>query len=200
MTTKPVIGILGGIGSGKSTVAAAFGVLGCAVIEADTLAHGVLNEPEVTAAVVRRFGPAVLTAEGVVDREALGRRVFDDPAGIDFLNGLIHPRVLQLCEGFIVQYQADAAAAGIVLDMPLLMEVGWEKKCDFLIFVDCESQKRLERSLKKGKIDASQLKKREKYQISLDKKKEIAHYSVHNNSEISEVTEQVAQIFSCITN
>ena len=195
---KPIIGILGGIGSGKSTAAAAFACLGCAVIDADALAHEVLGRPEVVAAVAERFGDEVLDAAGAVDRRRLARAVFEDPAGVEFLNGLIHPRVLRVCEGLIEQYQADAVS-GVVLDMPLLLEAGWEKKCDFLVFVDCEAAKRLERSAKKGKMDASQLKKREKYQISLDKKKEIAHYRVHNNSEISDVAEQIAQIFSCIT-
>jgi dephospho-CoA kinase len=200
MTTKPVIGILGGIGSGKSTVARTFGALGCAVIDADALAHGVLDEPAVVAAVRERFGSGVLNDAGRVDRSRLAERVFDQPEHTAFLNGLIHPRVLRTCEELIDRYQADPAAAAIVLDMPLLLEVGWENRCDILVFVDCDWGKRLERTLKKGKLDEIQLKKREKFQISLDKKKQIAHYRVYNNSDESDSTEQVAQLFSSITN
>ncbi len=199
MSKKPVIGILGGIGSGKSTVARAFGALGCAVIDADALAHEVLDQPETAAAVDWRFGTDVLDSDGAIDRVALGERVFDNPDDLAFLNGLIHPMVLQQCETLIAEYQQKEETAGIVLDMPLLMEVGWEKKCDYLVFVDCDEKKRLERSLKNGKMDKKRLKKREKFQISLDKKKQIAHYRVHNNSEMSDVAEQVAQILSSIT-
>lgn len=195
---KMIIGILGGVGSGKSVVSRAFGELGCGIVDADRIAHEVLDLPEVVAAVVDRFGASVQGDSGTVNRSALGQLVFDDPAGLAFLNGLVHPRVLERCEGLIERYQGDPDIAAIVLDMPLLVEVGWEKKCDFLVFVECDLEKRLARASKNGKIDRNQLKKREKCQISLDKKRHIAHYRVHNNSEISDVTEQVAQLFSSI--
>ena len=196
---KTIIGILGGVGSGKSVVSLAFAELGCAVIDADGIAHEVLGLPEVVSAVAERFGRDILDASGAVDRSALGRRVFEDPAGLAFLNGLIHPRVLQRCEAQMAEYGNDPAVAAIVLDMPLLLEVGWEKKCDFLVFVDCDEQKRLERAGKNGKIDPAQLKKREKCQISLDKKRHIAHYMIYNNSDVSDVSEQVAHVFSSLT-
>lgn len=198
MNQKPVIGILGGIGSGKSTVAHAFGALGCAVIDADRLAHGVLGRREVTAAIVERFGADILDAGGGINRAALAGRAFEREEDMAFLNGLVHPRVLTECERLIGQSQADESVSGIVLDMPLLLEVGWEKKCDFLVFVACEWEKRVERALKNGKLDEKQLKKREKFQISLDKKQEIAHYMIYNNSDASDIAEQVAQLFSSI--
>jgi dephospho-CoA kinase len=80
-----------------------------------------------------------------------------------------------------------------------LLEVGWEKKCDFLVFVDCGEEKRRRRIEKNAKIDIEQLKIRENFQISLDKKKEKAHYTVNNNSDKSDMAEQVAQIFSSMT-
>lgn len=196
---KTIIGILGGVGCGKSTVAGEFARLGCGVIDADKIAHEVLALSEVIAAVAERFGSDILDAGGAVDRSALGRRVFEDPAGLAFLNGLIHPRVLVKCEARMAEYGNDPAVAAIVLDMPLLLEVGWENKCDFLIFVDCDEQKRLERAGKNGKIDPTQLKKREKCQISLDKKRHIAHYMIYNNSDVSDVSEQVAHVFSSLT-
>ncbi len=199
MATKtPVIGILGGIGSGKSTVARQFGGLGCAVIDADAIAHEVLQQPGVVAAVKGRFGADVLDAAGRVDRGALAERVFDRADDVAFLNALVHPRVLKRCEDLIEHCRADDRVAGVVLDMPLLLEAGWEKKCDFLIFVECDEEKRLERMLKKGKIDEKQLKKREKFQISLDKKRHMAHYIVYNNSDESDSAEQIAQLFSII--
>lgn len=199
MNNKKVIGILGGVGSGKSTVTGQFASLGCAVIDADRIAHDVLGLPEVVEAVCERFGESVLDADGGVDRAVLGRLVFEDTEGLAFLNALIHPRVLSRCEALMAASQAKPEVRAIVLDLPLLVEVGWEKKCDFLIFVACDFEKRLKRASKNGKFDANQLKKREKCQISLDKKREIAHYTINNNSDISDVAEQIAQLFSSIT-
>jgi len=122
-----------------------------------------------------------------------------DDQELDFLNGLVHPRVLGRTEAVIKAYQTDSEICGIVLDMPLLVEVGWEKKCDFLVFVDCSEDKRRHRIKKNAEIDVNQLKKRENFQISLDKKKQKAHYVVNNNSDKSDMAEQIAQIFSSIT-
>ncbi|MHC4951310.1 MAG: dephospho-CoA kinase [Planctomycetota bacterium] len=199
MSQKPVIGILGGIGSGKSTVAGAFADLGCVLIDADAIAHEVLDEPDVLDALSERWGPEVMDSAGRADHQKIAETVFDSLEELDFLNGLIHPRVLERAEVILKACQMDANAAGIVLDMPLLLEVGWEKKCDFLVFVDCSEEKRAERIAKNGRIDLEQLKKRENFQISLDKKKEKAHYGVHNNNDKSDITEQIAQIFSSMT-
>jgi len=199
MLKKPLIGILGGIGSGKSTVAACFAEFGCRVIDADAIAHEVLDEPDISEKLTERWGAYVLDGAGLADRGWIAERVFGVPEDLDFLNGLIHPRVLEQAETIIRMYQADSDVCGIVLDMPLLLEVGWEKKCDFLVFVDCSEDKRAERIAKNAKIDIKQLKKRENFQISLDKKKQKAHYVVNNNSDKSDIAEQIAQIFSNMT-
>jgi dephospho-CoA kinase len=196
MSKIPVIGIVGGVGSGKSTVAGCFSDLGCMVLDADAIAHKVLGQPDVLGALVDRWGPDVLDDAGRADRRKIAERVFGLPQELDFLNGLIHPRVLERCETAIEVCRNAPNVAGIVLDMPLLLEVGWEKKCDFLVFVDCCEEIRWRRVQKKGKFDIEQLKIRENLQISLDKKKEKAHYSVNNNSDKSDMAEQVAQIFS----
>jgi dephospho-CoA kinase len=199
MKKKPIIGILGGIGCGKSTVAACFAELGCVVIDADLIAHQVLDRPDIVERLTDRWGPGVLDSGGTVSRSEVAERVFGSRDELDFLNALIHPRVLERAEAMIDARQGDSDSCGIVLDMPLLMEVGCEKKCDFLIFVDCSELKRRERIAKNAKIDIEQLKKRENFQISLDKKKEKAHYVVSNNSDKSDMAEQIAQIFSSIT-
>jgi len=86
-----------------------------------------------------------------------------------------------------------------VLDMPLLVEVGWAKRCDKLVFVDCKPQLRAKRAKKMGYSGEKQLKIRENFQISLDNKAAIADNIVDNNSGFSELTEQVAETFSYIT-
>ncbi len=199
MTGKPIIGILGGIGSGKSTVAGCFADLGCAVIDADVMAHAVLDEPDVLESLAGRWGDEMLDAAGLVDRGRIAERVFDSQEELDFLNQLVHPRVLERAGAMMNACQVDSSVRGIVLDMPLLLEVGWEKKCDFLVFVDCSEDKKWQRIAKNAKIDIEQLKKRENFQISLDKKKQKAHYAIDNNSDKSDIAEQIAQIFSNMT-
>jgi dephospho-CoA kinase len=142
----------------------------------------------------------ILDASGLVaDRGRIAERVFDSPEDLNFLNGLIHPRVLDQCQELMDSYQADTNVLGIVLDMPLLMEVHWEKKCDFIVFVDVSEEKRQQRIKKNTEIDIGKVKKRENFQISLDKKRQYAHYKINNNSDKSDLAEQVALIFSNIT-
>lgn len=196
---KPVIGLLGAIASGKSTVAKHFGRLGCAVIEADRLAHNMLEKKDLKDCISSYFGAAVLTPSGQIDRRSLGRVVFSDPAALKWLEALIHPPVMAEVERLIDAYQADKRVQAIVLDMPLLAEAGRLDLCDVIVFVEADLAVRRERLRKSGKFDENELKKRENFQISLDKKKNLAHYILCNNSDESDMAGQVAQLFSIIT-
>jgi len=194
---KPVIGILGGIGSGKSTIAAEFAKLGCKVIDADRIAHELLQEPPVREKVVRLFGQAVLDSSGKIDREKLAEAAFADHKMLALLNRIIHPLVLQRTQELIEQCKSQNQVKAIVLDMPLLVEVGWHKRCDKLIFVNCEKKLRLERAKKMG-FDKNQVKIRENFQISLDNKASLADNNIENNSDFSAIAKQVTGIFSYI--
>ena len=194
---KPIIGILGGIGSGKSTVAAEFAKLGCKVIDADKIAHGLLDEPSVKEKVVALFGRSILNPEGKIDREKLAEVVFADADKLSLINEIIHPLVLQRARELIKQYDCQNQVKAIVLDMPLLVEVGWDKRCDKLIFVDCEQKLRLDRAKKLG-FDKNQVKIRENFQISLDNKANLADNTIENNSDFSVLAKQVVNIFSYI--
>jgi dephospho-CoA kinase len=194
---KPVIGILGGIGSGKSTIAAEFAKLGCKVIDADRIAHELLEEPHVREKVVSLFGQAVLDSSGKIDRRKLAEVVFADDHMLASLNRIIHPLVLQSTQELIEQSQSQNQDKAIILDMPLLVEVGWHKRCDKLIFVDCEQNLRRERAKKMG-FDKKQVKIRENFQISLDNKASLADNTIENNSDFSAIAKQVTGIFSYI--
>ncbi|HUU17583.1 MAG TPA: dephospho-CoA kinase [Sedimentisphaerales bacterium] len=197
---KPVIGILGGICSGKSTVAAEFAKLGCKVIDADKIAHELLDEPPIKEKIVGLFGLAVLDSAGKIDREKLASVVFTDADKLSSINGIIHPIVLQRAEELIKKYNSQNQVRAIILDMPLLVEVGWDKRCDKLIFVDCEKKLRLNRAKKLG-FDKNQIKIRENFQISLDNKANLADNAdntVENNSDFSALARQVTDIFSYI--
>ncbi len=194
---KPVIGILGGIGSGKSTVAAEFAKLGCKVIDADKIAHELLDEPTVKEKIVSLFGPDVLDSTEKIDHEKLAEVVFADDEKLSSLSRIIHPLVLQRTEELIEQYNHQNQVKAIVLDMPLLVEVGWHKRCDKLIFVDCRQKLRLDRAKKMG-FEKKQVKIRENFLISLDSKASLADNTIENNSDLSAIAKQVTGIFSYI--
>ncbi len=192
---KPLIGIVGGIASGKSTVAREFGKLGCAVIDADRMVHALLEEPAVRDEVVRSLGPDVLGPEGRIERRTLGQLVFADPGKLAALNAILHPRVLARTEGLIAQYQEDDRVAAIVLDMPLLIDVGWAQRCDRVLFVACDRDRRVARAA----LTEQDIKIRENFQISLDEKMRLADNTIDNNSELSTLVRQIKTIFSEIT-
>lgn len=195
---KVVIGILGGICSGKSTVAGQFGKLGCGVVDADAIAHELLESSDIKKKIKEAFGDEVFDGAGRVDREELAQKVFEDREEVTKINEILHPVVLARCVELIAEFNSRSDIKGIVLDIPLLAEAGWLQQCDKLIFVDCEDRKRAYRAVQKGHFLKNQLKKRENFQIFLDKKKEIADYIVDNNSGLSATAEQVGRIFTII--
>ena len=195
---KPNIGILGGICSGKSTVAAELVKLGCKAIDADRIAHEVLQEKAVKDRIVGIFNNTILDSSGQIDRRKLADVVFTGSDKLSLLNGIVHPFVLARVEQLIRQYSRDPKVKAIVLDMPLMLEVGWNKRCDRVIFIDCERQLRVERAKKMGLFDENEFKIRENFQISLDSKVDIADNIVNNNSGFSALVRQVTDIFSCV--
>ena len=192
---KPIIGILGGIASGKSTVAAEFAKLGCKVIDADKIAHEVIEQKNIKKKIVDIFGGDVLNSASEVDRKKLAGVVFSNTEKLSLLNNIVHPLVIAQVEQLIEQYNRRNQVRAIVLDMPLLAEIGWTERCDRLIFVDCSEKIRLKRAKKMG-FNKNQIKIRENFQISLDNKKKLADNTIENNSGFSALVRQVADIFS----
>ena len=192
---KPIIGILGGICSGKSTVAREFAKLGCKVIDADKIAHELLDRKAIKEKITKLFGKGILDSEGNIEHKKLAGVVFKDSGKLALLNEIIHPLVLKRVEELIDKYNGQNQVKAIVLDMPLLAEIGWTERCDKLIFVNCRQKIRAERT-KKLDFDKNQLKIRENFQISLDKKLKLTDNTIENNSGISALVRQVADIFS----
>ncbi len=138
-----VIGLTGGIGSGKSAVAELFADLGATVIDADDLAHQAVS-PGAPAhdAVIVRFGPSVISPDGGIDRKALAAVVFDDPDALDDLNAIVHPAVEEALARRITA--EDAPGKVVVAVIPLLVEVGW-RVADAVVVVDSPEELAVER-------------------------------------------------------
>lgn len=190
--------MMGGIASGKSTVAKLLEQSGCAVIDADAIAGEVLQTAEVKGQIAKMFGVDIFDTFGQIDRKKLAAIVFESSENILAINSIIHPLVFAHSEELIAEYNSDKNIKAIVLDMPLLLEVGWDKRCDKLLFVDCEAEIRLARSKKRADFDEKKIKKRENFQISLDKKADIAHYTICNNHGLLELARQLDDIFPCL--
>ena len=195
---KPVIGLLGAPGSGKSLIARQLESLGCAVIDADALAHEALNEDEVRQALSDWLGPDILDAAGRVDRKRLGERVFGDADALARLEGLIHPRVGQRRAARRAEHEADPAVRAIVEDSPLLFEKGLAEDCDVLLFVDAPRAVRAARVAAGRGWSEAELDRREKNQASLDTKRSQADYVIDNSASEAQALSQARRVLSLI--
>ncbi len=178
---KPVIGVVGGIGSGKSTVARQMASLGGSVFDADASARAALDDAEVREALHEAFGEAVFDAAGGIDRRALAEVAFDSDRHRRRLEAMIHPKVRADLDRHIAAANADAQTRFIVLDVPLLLEVGWGDLCDRIVYVDADRERRMQRLRQRG-WEESELIRRENSQMPLDKKLKCAHDMVENNA------------------
>ncbi len=195
---KPIFGLAGGIGSGKSLVARQLAACGGAVFDADGVARAELDTDEVRSALVSWWGSEVLDASGCVDRKVVARHVFADSEARQRLEGLIHPRVALARIAWVEQQQADPTVRFLVLDVPLLFEVGLDQVCDRVIFVAADPKQRLERVARTRGWDAAELARREKAQWPLDRKQALAHDMILNDSGEAECLEQVHALLSRI--
>jgi dephospho-CoA kinase len=196
---KPVLGMLGGIGSGKSMVGRYIAErYGGRVFDADAVVGRLLDRDPIARRIVERWGPAVRSPDGRIDRVKLSQIVFADDASRAELEQLLHPRVDAERQACLADWQAQAGVRLIVLDVPLLAEVGWDELCDVLIFVRAERHLRLRRLAADRGWEAEELARREKSQMPLDKKLSLAQYVVDNNGSEAECHRQIRDVVSKI--
>jgi dephospho-CoA kinase len=183
----PVVGLVGGIGAGKSLAAAALAERGLRVLDADAVGHALLAQRPARERVVARFGAGVLRAdeEGVegsepeVDRKILGRVVFADPVARRDLEAILHPAMRKTFERAIAR-AARAGLPGVVLDAAVLYEAGWERLCDAVLFIDAPREVRLARLVAARGWSAEELDTREAAQAPLDSKRPRADRVLEN--------------------
>ncbi len=194
--SKPVIGLTGGIGSGKSTVANMLRDLGCVVCDSDALGRAALNDPDIRSNLVNRWGPGILGDDGQIDRSAVGSIVFSDASERRHLESLSHPWIENKRRQQFEAAPADVPA--FVIDAPLLLEAGLGKECDAVLFVDAPHAVRLERVQRNRGWDAAELARREQSQWPLDRKRESADYVVVNDTDKDSLAGAVRSILDRI--
>lgn len=195
---KPIIGVAGGIGSGKSTVARLLGELGARVISSDELNRAELGSAEVLAEIREWWGDRVVDSAGSVRRDALRDLIQSDETARRRLEGLVHPRIASRRQRMMADFLADDRCRAIVWDSPLLFEAGLSEQCDCVIFVQADRAQRLARVRQERGWCEEDLERFEKLQKPLDFKRQHADYIVDNNSDIDAVRREVERIFSRI--
>ena len=192
-----IIGLIGGIASGKSAVAAELAALGAVVLDADRTAHEVINSPTVQQALVERWGKGVFAANGKIDRAAVAQRVFSEDekgrAELQFLEETLHPRIH---EQFLAELTAGETAVAVI-DAPLLLEAGWEKLCDTLVFVDSPRADRLERAKLRNWTEA-EFAKREALQMPISEKRERSTHVLSNGGDLARLRNQVQAFWATL--
>ncbi len=192
-----VIGIAGGVASGKSLVAKQLETLGAVTVDADCIAHEVLEAAEVREAIGERWGEAVFDDAGRVDRGAIARRVFapppDGPTELEYLESLSHPRIRRLLEQRISEL-AVAKAPAAILDAAVMFKAGWDCLCDKIIFVEAPRPVRLSRALERGWTE-EEFVRREASQTSLEKKRALSDLVLDNSGTAEALEAQVNQFW-----
>ncbi|NQT87733.1 dephospho-CoA kinase [bacterium] len=189
-----VIGLLGGVAAGKSTVAGMFAELGATVIDADAIAHAVLDRPETRERIVARWGADVIGEDGKVDREALGHRIFIDAQDVAALEAMTHPAIVAATRQQVLDARGSDDAVAVVVNAPLLLEAELDDLCDLLVFIDCPTSVRLARVRERG-WDEGELERRESHQHPLQTKREVAHRILDGSAPPETTFQQVQQLW-----
>ena len=201
-----VIGVVGGIASGKSQVTRLLGEMNATIISADEIAHRVLLEPDVIDALVNVFSNAILSERGlhpdgsrVIDRKKVGSLVFGDSADsqkkLKKLEAIVHPRIRQIAKSELDSLKKEASVRMIILDAPLLIEGGWLPYCDRVIFVDSPDALRKQRAMERGWTD-QEWSDRESAQLSLAEKRLHATDVLVNDGTLEQLKKNVSELMA----
>ncbi len=191
-----IVGLTGGIASGKSLVARVFKDLGAHVIDADRIVHDLL-EPGQQACrdVLDHFGKDILLPNGCIDRRKLGEIVFNDPEKRAWLNSCLHPQVFQVYTAQVQHLQSRQPDTIVVLDAALLIETGYHRKMDKLVVVYADVEQQIERLSLRDKFTRGQALARISSQMPLAGKREHADYVIDNTGSREDAEAQAREVF-----
>ncbi len=190
------VGLTGGLASGKTHVARLLQDLGCHVIQADQLGHEVLQRGgEAYDDVVREFGPHILAPEGEVDRKALGRIVFADPARLATLNSLVHPHVFRRQEEFFAQIARNDSQGIAVVEAAIMIESGSHRRYDRLVLTVCPPDIQIRRFMERDGATEEEARRRLARQMPLEEKRKFADYVIETSGTKEETRRQTREVY-----
>ena len=190
-----IVGLTGGIATGKSLVAGELKRCGAAVIDADRISREIV-EPGKPAYndIVKEFGPGIIQPDGTVDRKALGNIVFCDPVALDRLNSITHPRIRERIREEAGRLSADGEAI-VVLDIALLIEMGVRYEVEKIIVVYCDDEQQVQRLMERDNLTRVEAQKRLSCQMDIKEKLKYADYVIDNSGPMDKTIEQARALY-----
>jgi len=185
------LGLTGGIASGKSAVSAMLREMGFAVLDADALAHKLIEPGQAAyAEVLQEFGPSITDSSGRIDRSKLGAVVFADRAKLDRLNAIVHPRVAEVVLSQFEVWRRSGVRDAVFVEAALLIESGIHKKLDGLVVVWCKPEQQVERLLARG-LSETEARRRIAAQLPVEEKLQQATEKIDCSGSFEETRRQV---------
>jgi dephospho-CoA kinase len=191
---KPIVGLIGGMGSGKSRVAEEFRQRGAHVISGDQLGHEGLRQPAIREQIVQRWGQGVVNQAGEIDRRRVAEIVFHDAQERRALEAILFPWIEKRFAEEIAAANRNDDCPLIVLDAAILLEAGWSQKCDHIVYVHAPRSIRLERLASERGWSSTEVAAREKAQLSLSEKVSRADGVIDNSGSTEEMSQQVQDV------
>ncbi|KTD85688.1 dephospho-CoA kinase [Paenibacillus etheri] len=191
-----IIGLTGGIASGKSTVSALLVSKGARLVDADVIAREVmLPGHEVLAAAVKQFGSEILSPDGTLNRGKLGDIVFQDPAALQALNNLTHPAIRREIKERMNSMEEEDPKKLIIVDIPLLFESGLENMFREILVVYVPREVQIARLMERNGLSLEQAEARLHAQMDIEAKRNKADYIIDNSGELAHTEQQVAVLW-----
>ncbi len=198
-----MIGLIGGMGAGKSRLAALFAEWGAQVLDADAIGHALLDQTPARDEVVARFGEGVLDLSDPeaprIDRKRLGKIVFSEPALLKVLESILHPRMRLTFQKAIGRAARKRQARAVVLDAAILLEARWDDLCDVVLFVEAPEAARLERLQQSRGWSAEAVEARQKAQKPLDEKRGKADFVIENAGDLDALAASARPVWDRLT-
>jgi dephospho-CoA kinase len=194
-----LVGLTGGIATGKSTVAAMFAARGAAVVDADRIAHA-LQEPGQPCyhRIVEAFGAEVLDAQGRIDRRRLGARVFDDPDARKRLEAILHPAIREACQREIQAAEASGHRVCVV-NAALILETGQQGRYDSLVVVTAPEEAQVDRLVRIRGLAEAEARQRLASQWPTAAKAAKADFVIDNGGDLTATEAQVDRVYAALT-
>ncbi len=181
-----IIGLTGGIATGKSTVSKMFKEREIPVIDTDKIAKSLLNKgSEGYQEILSLFGEEVLSTDGEINRNKLASKLFSDPKVRQTINGILHPKVKEIVKREITRLESYGTEV-IVVDVPLLFETDFHKTCDYTLLVYARQKDQVARLVERDQIDEAYALKKIKSQLPMSQKKQLADFVIDNSKSILE--------------
>ena len=190
-----IVGITGGMGSGKSSFARELEELGAKRIDADRVGHQVIDRPEILRDLLAAFGEDLVNPAGKLNRRELGRRAFADEASCTRLNQIVHPPLEKELKNHIDRARNRGSENVVVVDAALIFEWGDLQLFDLIVVVDAKEELRIERLIRGGMISEAEVRRRMACQMPVEEKTARADWVVDNNGSLQDLRREAENLW-----